>query len=341
VVCLGRAQKPRVSSLLFLGRALCPFLTPHFQRSESWYYFFIVLTVGFLPWTFLLPHVVFSAHKASLDEPRLFLAVWAILPLLVFSFSNSKLPHYILPLYPALAALTGITLTKTCSELSAQKHRSLFLPVCVVALLLLLLAAGAIRPSLLPKEIGRHFAEMAPVLFTAGGLAVIGLMVIVFGWRRGYLCRLDYVCGCYIIILVPLFVVIAHVITPISEVRSAKALAQEFSRAIPDADQLAIYGKRGPEGLPFYLKAQRPIWIVLPAKKPSAVIGSFYLAEQPPKVSKRYGKILFGLDEFMQEWQSHRPLSLLTTDKRLPDLGEQETQRQLSRFEDYVLIRNQ
>lgn len=319
------------------------FLTPHFHRSEPWYYFLLVLTVGFLPWTFLLPHVVLTRRARPLDEATLFLALWAILPLLVFSFSNSKLPHYILPLYPALAALTGITVAKTLSDHSAKRHGVLFLPFAVEALVLLLLAAGAIWPSLLPQDLGRYFAEMASLLLVAGGLAVLGLVAIVFGWRGDYLRRLDYAYGYYGVILVPLFIVIVHVIMPISEARSAKPLAQKFSAAIPHTDQLAFYGKGGPEGLPFYLNTQRPIWIGLRANKPSDIIGSFYLAEHPSQPSKRYGKILFTFDEFIKEWQSPRPLSVITTDRRLPELAGpgQKSPWELSRFEEYVLVRNQ
>jgi hypothetical protein len=82
-------------------------------------------------------------------------------------------------------------------------------------------------------------------------MAVVGIVAIVFGWRRDYLRRIDYAYACYGVVLIPLFIVIIHVITPASEARSAKPLAQQFSAAIPRTDQLAFYGKGGPEGLPF------------------------------------------------------------------------------------------
>ena len=86
------------------------YLTDEFNRTQSWFYFLFVIAVGFFPWTLLLPLVVKDSWR-KIDDKNVFLILWAILPLLFFSLSNSKLPHYVLPMYPALAILTGRTIT--------------------------------------------------------------------------------------------------------------------------------------------------------------------------------------------------------------------------------------
>ncbi len=88
------------------------FTTTQFNRSGPWYYFIMVLAVGFFPWTALLPMTVADFRKRPPAQEHLFLILWIAVPFVVFSLSGSKLPHYILPLYPPLAILVGATVAK-------------------------------------------------------------------------------------------------------------------------------------------------------------------------------------------------------------------------------------
>lgn len=77
------------------------------------YYHALSLLLGFLPWSvFLLPTVRNAVREARSndDGPRQatrFLACWIAVYFVSFSISRTKLPNYILPLYPAVALLTG------------------------------------------------------------------------------------------------------------------------------------------------------------------------------------------------------------------------------------------
>jgi len=50
------------------------------------------------------------------------------LPFVGFSLSASKLPHYILPLYPPLAILVGATVAKAFADSSAKISWVLLFP---------------------------------------------------------------------------------------------------------------------------------------------------------------------------------------------------------------------
>jgi 4-amino-4-deoxy-L-arabinose transferase-like glycosyltransferase len=63
------------------------YLTPHFERTGNWYYFFAVLGVGFLPWSLILPVTIRSLFKRLADELNLFSTLWVILPFIFFSGS--------------------------------------------------------------------------------------------------------------------------------------------------------------------------------------------------------------------------------------------------------------
>jgi len=82
------------------------------HRVQPWWFFPVILTAGFLPWTFFLPAAVRAAARGGWArlkaEPEiLLLFLWALFPLVFFSASSSKLIPYIVPSIPPLALLTG------------------------------------------------------------------------------------------------------------------------------------------------------------------------------------------------------------------------------------------
>lgn len=93
------------------------FLTPVFEHVQPWWFFIPVLALGLLPWTALLLPVardgwrLFRSGRAG-QSPTLFVACWAAFPFLFFSFSDSKLPGYILPAIPPLVFLMARSISR-------------------------------------------------------------------------------------------------------------------------------------------------------------------------------------------------------------------------------------
>ena len=77
------------------------------------YYYPVILILLSLPWTAFIIDALWRIRnwlwKAddAFTRMRTFALVWILVPLVFFSFSNSKLPGYILPVLPALALLGG------------------------------------------------------------------------------------------------------------------------------------------------------------------------------------------------------------------------------------------
>lgn len=101
------------------------FVNQHFKRFTSNEYkhpqeptFYLAITpLCALPWTiwFLGAALNFRALRPRLNRRDAFLAfawVWAIVPIAFFSASESKLPSYILPSFPAIAILAGEALSR-------------------------------------------------------------------------------------------------------------------------------------------------------------------------------------------------------------------------------------
>jgi 4-amino-4-deoxy-L-arabinose transferase-like glycosyltransferase len=87
------------------------FLTKVHRRYAPMWFFVPVLLVGLMPWTLALFGGLrrgLQRDAASRFQPQRFLLVWCVVVFGFFSVSSSKLVPYILPIFPALAALIGI-----------------------------------------------------------------------------------------------------------------------------------------------------------------------------------------------------------------------------------------
>src|SRR6185295_19685375 len=93
----------------------------HRREGAPWY-FVLPLLAGFSPWTLLfvtrLSHIAREVRTRKTFHPERLLVVWSVFIFVFFSMSGSKLPSYILPVFPALALLMAPTLR----EASARAH---------------------------------------------------------------------------------------------------------------------------------------------------------------------------------------------------------------------------
>jgi 4-amino-4-deoxy-L-arabinose transferase-like glycosyltransferase len=83
-------------------------------------YYFKVWPADAAPWTlFFIAALALLWGRGRRWERRLlsgalFSVCWFVVVLVVFSLSRYKLPHYLLPLYPALALLVGLLFDRAC-----------------------------------------------------------------------------------------------------------------------------------------------------------------------------------------------------------------------------------
>lgn len=101
------------------------FIKHHFTRYTEvvsghrgpFYYFFLVILLGFFPWSAFFPAAVSQAlpknPRKLREEPpdrqiALFSLLWFSVIFIFFSASKTKLPNYIATLFPAMAILVGL-----------------------------------------------------------------------------------------------------------------------------------------------------------------------------------------------------------------------------------------
>ena len=166
------------------------FIHEHWQRFTStvhhhtgpWWYFAPQLLMGFLPWLGLLPRMArsaaaprgafpFQARDAGPFRPAAFLAAWAIAILVFFSVSGSKLPGYIIPIYPALAILGGLALDRIDGRAWTRQVDAMLAFTSVALLATIWLARLGGNPEAIAS-----YRSFAPWLAVGCALAIAGLV---------------------------------------------------------------------------------------------------------------------------------------------------------------------
>ncbi len=86
-------------------------------HAAPWYFYFAVVTIGFLPWSPGLPFAMARLRPLALGywrrQPRehqlgLFALIWFLVIFCFFTAAITKLPSYVLPLMPAAAIMIGL-----------------------------------------------------------------------------------------------------------------------------------------------------------------------------------------------------------------------------------------
>lgn len=97
------------------------FREPH---AHAFYFVELALLAGFLPWSALLPQTLLQFIRRRLfANPRVgYLLVWFVTVLLFYNVVQSKRGVYLLALYPAAAALTGLGLSDTLIYAGASRR---------------------------------------------------------------------------------------------------------------------------------------------------------------------------------------------------------------------------
>jgi hypothetical protein len=109
------------------------------------------------------------------------------------------------------------------------------------------------------------------------------------------------------------FILAGRVVASASFHRAAKSIAQRAIASMDSAKRLVFYDTNI-EGLPFYLRIDKPIWLVQSSDKGN-VMGSFYVAEKRPAPAPGYGQVLFTFEEFAGRWNSGLPLRVFLKKK--------------------------
>ena len=270
-------QNPTFFREFFLEHNLQRFATDRYQHVQPFWYYLVVVVLAMMPWTVLAVRALVDGIQTSVAEWRLrrlnpkrrvpnrpgdafpeFLVLWALIPIVFFSFSQSKLPGYILPSIPPLAILTGDFLFR---RRKPGLNRWVLLGHAAVC------AVMTVAALLLPWFVA-HGNKVPPShALIIAGLAGFGAALLILIVVKGYgVARLRLVTTAVLAVLVlflygvgPLFGIPAvgatkRVIHLLDRAYSARPLADRLETLAPANEAVAVFRvRRDVEyGLSFY-----------------------------------------------------------------------------------------
>ncbi|MBV8635081.1 MAG: glycosyltransferase family 39 protein, partial [Burkholderiaceae bacterium] len=112
-------KNPEHPHFFFIVQNFQRFTSPIANRPGPIYYFVPMLIAGIVPWLGLLLQSLWAGRNEEAPtrfRPKLLLLLWAGFIFFFFSISSSKLPHYILPIFPALALLIACHLQQASAR---------------------------------------------------------------------------------------------------------------------------------------------------------------------------------------------------------------------------------
>jgi 4-amino-4-deoxy-L-arabinose transferase-like glycosyltransferase len=233
------------------------YLSPDFPgRDRGFFYFFGVWLGDGAPWSlFFLGGVIWALRSwRSLDSDVrhavTLSVVWCLTVLLLFSASQYKLPHYIVPAYPPTALLVGGFADALVR--GRVEHPVVWRAPAVLAGLLLLLGA-VLLTLLLRHAFGLSWVDPAfvlPLLLASGALAIVVATCTARDWQ-----------GLAVLLatLLLAYGYIATIVAPreLRRFQPIPTLASAVRAIAPDREPLAVAGNYGAPGLVFY--ARRPV----------------------------------------------------------------------------------
>ena len=173
-------KNPEHPGFFFIHEHIQRFTSKVHHREGPWYYFIPILLLGILPWLGVLAQSLWRGRDTNTSgfQPKTMLLVWSGFIFFFFSISGSKLPSYILPIFPALALLIATCLGNTVRR-TWQITAGLVVLVAVAGI-----AFGFRLPTLTSNPVEAPLYQAAqPWVLTAFGILLSGA-IAVFVWLR-------------------------------------------------------------------------------------------------------------------------------------------------------------
>ena len=219
------------------------------NRHGNFFYFFGILVVGLLPWIWLLGWLWRRAYWRSLDvkskDAWVLLNAWAVFTFALFSFSQAKLPAYILPIFPAIAVLIALRFFNEEKAPDVPCAPNWIWRLCAASSVLLLIAVPLVLPPIFHVTLPVWMKWQAPMAAVAG----LGIFWLAKRWNSSVRAAIAAGLGIFSLMTgiaeAPLFE------TDFKSNQTLKPLGLALRENFQVGGAVVCWG-RLPQGLPFY-----------------------------------------------------------------------------------------
>ncbi len=227
----------------FIGHHFQRYLSNKYKHPQPGYFFLLVVFAGSFPWSFCLLSGAWRALKRwrerADDRLGLFLWLWVIVPIVFFSFSGSKLPGYILPVFPAVALIVGKELIRWWSDETPLPNKQGYLTGALI------IAVGIGSGVVLQRELGVDARDAWVMGAAAVLIAAVYLGLLFFKSGRAATLYLPF--GLAVIVIAA-----AHLVFPgLGNRESLKKLSLMAVEAARPSERLIFFVNQD-HGINFY-----------------------------------------------------------------------------------------
>jgi 4-amino-4-deoxy-L-arabinose transferase-like glycosyltransferase len=175
-------RHPDFFDYFFINEHFRRFLTNAYDRDRPWWFFIPVVLLGLFPWVVFLPLSRSGWRSVCRGSSERFLLCWILVVFVFFSASHSKLPLYILPIFPALAMLIA-------ARISSLTVRALAWRCLWISAVAVVIAAVAMTLTLSTRHLSQH-TDMHPALvWLMRGLGALAIVSAICAFMLARRCR--------------------------------------------------------------------------------------------------------------------------------------------------------
>ncbi|HKD12629.1 MAG TPA: phospholipid carrier-dependent glycosyltransferase [Thermoanaerobaculia bacterium] len=295
---LVERRNPGFLQFFFIHEHFQRFATHQAHRPGPIYYFAEIFLAGFLPGLSFFFAGLSGKRPArwlSEDAEAFFLALWFSVVFLFFSVSSSKLPPYLLPAFPAAAALAAQGASRSGSRPGVWRLAALLATVLPAAVL--------VTPGL-----RRAVAELALTQIAVAGFAILlaGAWASPWAARRGFAAGLAALAAGWFGFCAGAALAWPRV-PQAAELHNIEIVAAGEARG---SGALVVGYRSYAQGLPWELKHPIPV--------------ADYVGELEPEFERRPGvreSLFWSRARFWEEWRSGRRILALVSPRDIAEFG--------------------
>jgi len=213
-----------------------------------WYYYILALILGFAPWSHFLPYAFWRTRQNNVVGPALLSLCFIVPVLIVFSIAKTKLPSYILPLYPFLA----IMVAKLWDDFLGVDQKKMYKGMAIANGLLAIIAGMIIIGFILvgKSNYAGLYEEFIPILQVLMGVLILGSLasIILFIFKRY---KLSFAALPTMVFII-MFILTTMVLPGVDKLKGEKELGIIVSKNIKEGEFIAAYNTGNRPGIVFY-----------------------------------------------------------------------------------------
>jgi 4-amino-4-deoxy-L-arabinose transferase-like glycosyltransferase len=202
-----------------------------------WYYYLLAVILGFAPWSHFLPYGLIRTWKSRKQSLELLSLCYIIPVFIVFSIAQTKLPSYLLPLYPFFALMVGKLWDDFLGEEQSRMRLGMMIANILLAIVVALIIIGFVI--LATSNYSGQYQELMPDLLLLAGILIIGSLISVGAYFLGK--NKTSFTSLVVMVFAIALVLTTLTLPAVEKLKGSKELGAKVTQNIKVSEEIAAY----------------------------------------------------------------------------------------------------